>query len=348
MTMKRKEFTQKKIDEYISILEAQTPKSSKDYYILKNFTIYIDTETNEKKLIKANDSSRIHYVATEQKDFYIDVAHRRTIHGGVKKTYSALKKDATNIKIESVKQFIVEKCEYCKIKRQNKKLKNRIPPVTSPIISKFFGQRAQIDLIDFRIHHFLNCAFVLNYQDNLTRFCILKPLPNKDATTVVNCLREIFCIFGAPTILHSDNGGEFRNKTLKEYVQQFWPNLQFINGKPYTPRSQGAVERANKDVKEMLLSIISENEKVDIQSVLNYVQYLKNISYNRSIGCCPYKAIFGQAENLLTSSRYNQEEEQQITQDPPEDGQDISMRQEKLTADRQEVTIKTIPPLLKK
>lgn len=347
--MKRKEFTRQLIEEYISILELQTPKSSKDYYILKNFSIYIDPETSEKKLVKANDSSRIHYVATEQIDTYIDVAHRRTLHGGVKKTYAALKKDVMNIKLENVKQFIAEKCEYCKMKRRNKKLKNRIPPVTSPIVSRYFGQRAQIDLIDFRIHNFPNCAFILNYQDNLTRFCILKPLPNKEADTIINCLGEIFCIFGAPTILHSDNGGEFRNKKLKEYIERFWPALQFIHGKPYTPRSQGAVERANKDVKEMLLSIIVENDKVDIVAVLNFVQFLKNISHHRTIGRCPYNAVFGQdpvvelkAEHL-TRSFYNKEVEEEEEEEMEGGREDeLTSRKENVTANRQEVCQKTI------
>ena len=49
-------------------------------------------------------------------------------------------------------------------------------------------------------------------QDHLTKFCHLRPLKSKEAKEVARNLFEIFCQFGAPVILQSDNGKEFRNK----------------------------------------------------------------------------------------------------------------------------------------
>lgn len=54
--------------------------------------------------------------------------------------------------------------------------------------------------------------FILNYQDHLKKFVILRPLKRKTADAVADVLLDIFCIFGAPNILHSDNGREFCNK----------------------------------------------------------------------------------------------------------------------------------------
>lgn len=78
--------------------------------------------------------------------------------------------------------------------------------VVKPIISKDFNSRCQVDLIDMQSEADGEYRFILNYQDHLTKFTILKPLKNKTADAVAVELIEIFCILGAPIILQSDNG----------------------------------------------------------------------------------------------------------------------------------------------
>jgi len=56
----------------------------------------------------------------------------------------------------------------------------------------------------------------MNYQDHLMKFVLLRPLKTKTAVEVANNLMEIFTIFGAPSILLSDNGREFVNKVIVE------------------------------------------------------------------------------------------------------------------------------------
>jgi len=54
--------------------------------------------------------------------------------------------------------------------------------------------------------------FIFNYQDHLTKYTILRPLKTKTAEEVAYNLVDVFTTFGAPTLLHSDNGREFCNK----------------------------------------------------------------------------------------------------------------------------------------
>ena len=56
---------------------------------------------------------------------------------------------------------------------------------------------------------------------------------------------------GPPTILQSDNGREFKNQEIKNEVIQMWPGLKMVNGKPRHSKSQGPVERANRDVENL-------------------------------------------------------------------------------------------------
>lgn len=52
--------------------------------------------------------------------------------------------------------------------------------------------------------------FILNYQNHLTKYVILRPLETKRADEVADVILDIFCLF--PNILYSDNGKEFCNQ----------------------------------------------------------------------------------------------------------------------------------------
>jgi transposase InsO family protein len=54
-------------------------------------------------------------------------------------------------------------------------------------------------------------------------------------------LMDIFCVFGAPFILYSDNGREFVNKIMKS-LAEMWPGMKLVHGKPRHSQSQGSVE----------------------------------------------------------------------------------------------------------
>jgi hypothetical protein len=44
-------------------------------------------------------------------------------------------------------------------------------------------------------------------------------------------LNDIFCTFGASSILQSDNGREFVNFIIDE-LKNMWPQLKIVHGKP--------------------------------------------------------------------------------------------------------------------
>ena len=75
----------------------------------------------------------------------------------------------------------------------------------------------------------------------------------KSAEEVCEKLLDIFCDSGPPHILHSDNGREFSNNLLFTTLATKWPTIKIVPGKPRHPEYQGAVERANRDIKDGLL-----------------------------------------------------------------------------------------------
>ena len=69
--------------------------------------------------------------------------------------------------------------------------------------------RGQVDLIDMQSCKDGEFKFIMNYQDYLTKFVVLRALKSKTAAEVWDNLIDIFCSFGASAILQSDNGREF-------------------------------------------------------------------------------------------------------------------------------------------
>ena len=82
--------------------------------------------------------------------------------------------------------------------------------------------------------------------DFVTRYCVVRPLVDKRATTVAEGLWSIFCEHGTPSTLYSDQGSEFRNKILKEMAKNFQFSHKFFT--VYHPASNGLCERKNSSI----------------------------------------------------------------------------------------------------
>jgi len=95
-------------------------------------------------------------------------------------------------------------CDCCQLRRSFPK-----PISGKPIISIGFLTRMQMDLIDMRSTEYNGFNFIMHVKDHFTKFSWLFALSSKEAKFVANNLKGIFCTFGPPTILQSDNGKEF-------------------------------------------------------------------------------------------------------------------------------------------
>jgi len=65
------------------------------------------------------------------------------------------------------------------------------------------------------------------YQDSVTKFVQIRTLKTKRAEEVAKHIIDIFCIFGAPIILQSDDGKEFINQIIVD-LKCMWNNLKIV------------------------------------------------------------------------------------------------------------------------
>ena len=262
-------------------------KSSQDYRMMNKYDILlvtIDGVTTKK--LKEKGSDRI-YVDCENIFDAINTEHLSSGHGARDVTHNKVGELYANVTREFV-QLYVDHCETCLLKKS----KVRKSLVVKPITSNALNSRCQIDLIDMQSQPDGEKKFILDYQDHLTKFVVLRPLVSKRAEEVAYHVLDIFCFLGAPHVLQSDNGREFANRVVKEVIVM-WPGCKLVHGKPRHSQSQGSVERANQDVENILACWLRENDTLKWGDGLRFVQWQKNNRHHRGIGRSPYQAMFG-------------------------------------------------------
>ena len=102
---------------------------------------------------------------------------------------------------------------------------------------------------------------------------------------------DFFCDLGAPLILQSDNGREFKNALLFNILNENWPSTKIIHGKPRHPETQGSVEKANQDIKRHFTAMMFDNSENSWVKFVRQVQYKKNTSFHSTIGMTPFQAL---------------------------------------------------------
>ena len=224
-----------------------TTKSCNHYYILKKYEVLQCGDVE--KLIKKRKSpeERPKYYATIEDTYdIISKAHIATGHGGRDRMLKRLGQKYANIKTDAVELFK----SYCVVCQEKRKRPKTTGVVVKPILSRAFNSRDQVYLFDMQSSPQGQFKWIMVYQCHLTKFVILRPLSSKRAAEVAFQLLDIFLLFGAPAILQSDNGSEFTAHVIQE-LKELWPELIMVHGKPRHPQSQGSVERANSDIKDM-------------------------------------------------------------------------------------------------
>jgi hypothetical protein len=224
----------------------------------------------------ANQSKPPIYIYREQLYDCIYQEHKNAGHQGRDRTHQACKLVYANVTIEAVSCFL-KFCYEC-IRKKRKNTTNI--PVIKPVRSSDYLSRFQIDLIDLQAYPDGEYKFILNVQDHFTKFVHLFPLKQKTAATVAWHLMDLFLTFGAPQILQSDNGREFRAAVVEE-LKLLWPDLKLVHGRARHPQSQGSVERSNGVVKGLLGTWIRENKSMQWSIGIKFVQFQYNSAYNR-------------------------------------------------------------------
>ncbi|GBC52214.1 KRAB-A domain-containing protein 2-like [Rhizophagus irregularis DAOM 181602=DAOM 197198] len=233
----------------------------------------------------------------------ICLEHVQNVHCGQKNLYRKLRSKWYGVKKKIIEEF-VNHCEICVPRRTMSKS----TLAARPIVAKRFLSRVQMDLVDLRQYSDNDFKYILHVRDHFSRYSWAKPLTSKEPAAIAGILYEIFCQFGPPIILQSNNGKEFTAQIIKNLVD-LWPGLKLVNGRPRHPQSQGLIERANSILEKKIGMWMEQNNSINWTLCLNYVIFTMNNTICRATNKTPYEIVFEQEDTSLDFEEENDENE---------------------------------------
>ncbi|XP_076223401.1 uncharacterized protein LOC116434805 isoform X2 [Nomia melanderi] len=113
------------------------------------------------------------------------------------------------------------------------------------IVNKRLYHRGQIDVIDMPLKLTSNYKYFFVYEDQVSKFVVLKGLHENTASEVAMKLSDILAIIGAPQVLQSNNGRKFAEQVVQE-LRLLWKDFVILHGE------MSENKETNRDFKNLL------------------------------------------------------------------------------------------------
>ena len=139
--------------------------------------------------------------------------------------------------------------------------------------------------------------YILVVSDYFTRWVEAYPLPNQEASTVAKVLvNEWVCRFGAPDVIHSDQGKNFESHLFAEVCHLL--GMEKTRTTPYHPQSDGLVERFNRTLRMLLTIRMNQVPEDTWDEELPMLMLAYRSSVQESTRFTPYRLMFGREVQL--------------------------------------------------
>ena len=155
--------------------------------------------------------------------------------------------------------------------------------------------KVRFERIAFDVMGPLECTvrgnqYILVIQDYFTKWLEIYSIPNHTAKTVANCVVEWISRYGTPRRLHSDRAPEFLSMLFRELCDLFEVKKTYCS--PYSPWSDGMVERSNRVIKSMLRHY-TDPGKGDWDDYVSILAGAYRATPHASTGFSPNMMVFG-------------------------------------------------------
>jgi hypothetical protein len=187
---------------------------------------------------------------------------------------------------EDVKRY----CESCDVCQKNKKNVGGKAPLGRTEVAGQPFQKIAIDIVGPLSQTEKKNRFILTAVDICTRWPEAVPLKSVTAAEVQDALLSIFTRMGFPEVILSDNGTQFTSEIFCTVSKML--GIKIIHASAYHAMANGAVERWNGTLKEMLKKVaIDKGDDWDVFIPAALFAYRE--VPNESTGYPPFELMFG-------------------------------------------------------
>ena len=182
-------------------------------------------------------------------------------------------------------------CAQCHTCMKAKRLPiNRRSPLQQQLTGSPF-ERVAVDLMGPFEETANGNKYIAVFGDYFTKWTIAEPLKDKTAIGVADLFyTKWVALFGCPSILHSDRGGEFKAELIQRLCDVLRVYKTFTS--PYRPESDGQIERQNRTLQSMLRTFVNEARN-DWDDHLPAVTCAYRATPHDSTGVSPFRMVFG-------------------------------------------------------
>ena len=173
--------------------------------------------------------------------------HSSLCHPGITRMYHFVKSKNLPYSVEDVRQMTnaCKVCAECK-PRFCKPQQSHLIKATQPFERLNMDFKGPLPSTDKNVH-FL--TIVAEYS----RFPFVFPCQDMTASTVINCLCQLFVLFGMPAYVHYDRGSLFMRKELREFFTS--KGTACSRTTSYNPQANGQTETYNGTIWKSISTI---------------------------------------------------------------------------------------------
>jgi hypothetical protein len=147
--------------------------------------------------------------------------------------------------------------------------------------------------------------FILLAVECFSRYPIAIATKSADATTAASFLyTHIFCHYGPPTELLSDNGKHFTSLILDNFLQIIKTKHVFTT--PYRPNVNGMAEKINGVIVKSLKKTIYGLQQKNWDDYLNSILYAYRTKCHSSLRLSPFELMYGTTPNSMDKDLVHQ------------------------------------------
>ena len=200
--------------------------------------------------------------------------------GGIERLYKEARKLLPTIKRSQVIEYLQSQEAYPRHKPARHKFKRR------RVVSTDQLDLFQADLADMQKFSKQNdgVKYLLTIVDTFTRYGMLVPIKSKMPKEIVDGFSVAFKEYGIPLKIQTDNGGEFKNGTVRTFLKDL--GIVF-----YTTRNDDVkcalAERLIRTIKERLWTYMTEENGFRYIDILPHVVESYNNTVHSSTGYAP-------------------------------------------------------------
>lgn len=214
-------------------------------------------------------------------------------HVGINRVMDKILEKYTFKNMKSRIRKIISACLDCKKNKSSKFIKEKMQITDTPNTS---FEVIAIDTVGPFHRASNNNRYVLTIIDELTKYVILKPIPNKESSTIAKAFVESFILkYGAVQKIKSDCGSEYVNSLFDDINKLL--GIRHSHSTPHRPQTIGSLERNHKNLNEFLRIYVNKHLN-DWDQWIAYYEFCYNTTPCVATGYTPFELVYGKKANL--------------------------------------------------